>query len=64
MLFAESGVFLLAEPTMESLTLNGWLVLRWGYWDANFLGAQRFRMLRLYVDDTGMVVGLKTVDDY
>jgi hypothetical protein len=60
----QEAIAILGEPTMESLTLNGGLVLSWGYWDANFLGAQRFRMLRLFVDDTGMVVGLKTVDDY
>ena len=64
MSFPERAVFFLAEPTMESLALNGGMVLSWGYWDANVLGAQRFRMLRLFVDDTGMVVGMKTVDDY
>jgi hypothetical protein len=54
---------MLGEPMMESLSLNGALVLDWAYVQGDYIAGQtQLRTLRVFVNSTGIVTAVRKID--
>jgi outer membrane protein assembly factor BamE (lipoprotein component of BamABCDE complex) len=58
----KEALALLGEPTQETLTTGGHLVVDWAYDRAVGFGARNFRMLRLIFTDADVVTVLQNID--
>jgi hypothetical protein len=51
----QEAMALLGEPWMEGMTLDGGLVIDWGYWEGNRIGGARQRIFRLFFNEADVV---------